>query len=146
LCVNNGFNHEASVSRGLPAFRGDGERGLYTCDNIGTENRFKQAVSGVRGSKFCFFLEPRKAFKSEKVLGGVGEFADFHSEWPPWSRFPLVGAQESGCACLLKLKKAFKLKLINFGGGISTLAVHGNILDVISRQKLELIRASARWV
>ena len=92
---------------GCPRFAAtDGERGLYTCDNIGTENRFKQAASGVRGSKFCFFLEPRKAFKSEKVLGGVGKFADFHSEWPPWSRFPHVGVQESGCACLLKLKKA----------------------------------------
>jgi hypothetical protein len=47
-----------------------------------------------------------------------------------------VGGQESGCACLLKPKKTFELKLITFGGGISTLAVHGNILDVISRQKL----------
>jgi hypothetical protein len=65
-----------------------------------------------------------------------GKIADSHSEWPPWSRFPHVGGQESGCACLLKPKKTFELKLITFWGGISTLAVHGNILDVISRQKL----------
>jgi hypothetical protein len=66
----------------------------------------------------------------------VGKFADFHSEWPPWSRFPHVGGQDSGCVCFLKHKKAFKFKFINFWGGISSLAVHGNILDVISRQKL----------
>ena len=48
---------------GCPRFAAtDGERGLYTCDNIGTENRFKQAVSGVRGSKFCFFFGAEKGF------------------------------------------------------------------------------------
>ena len=47
----------------------------------------------------------------------MGKFADFHSEWPPWSRFPHVGGQDSGCVCFLKHKKAFKFKFINFLGG-----------------------------
>ena len=43
------------------------ERGLATCDDVGTENLFQKAASGVRGVEILFFSEPGKAFKSIKV-------------------------------------------------------------------------------
>ena len=46
---------------------------MHPCDDLGTENRFQTAASGVRGPKFGFFSEPRKAFNAEMVvLGALG--------------------------------------------------------------------------
>ncbi len=56
------------------------ERGLPTCDNLGTEHRFQKSARVVRGSENLFFYEKRKAFTSEIVafgaLGG-GEICGF---------------------------------------------------------------------
>jgi hypothetical protein len=76
----------------------------------------------------------------------VGKFADFHSEWPPWSRFPHVGGQDSGCVCFLKHKKAFKFKFINFLGGNFQLGCTWQHFGRDFKAKIELIRAPARWV
>jgi len=46
---------------------------VHPCDDLGTENRFQKAASGVRGPNFVFFSEPRKAFNAEMVvLGALG--------------------------------------------------------------------------
>ena len=45
---------------------------MHPCDELGTENRFQKAASGVRGPN-TLFSEPRKAFNAEMVvLGALG--------------------------------------------------------------------------
>ena len=51
---------------------------MHPCDDLGTENRFQTAASGVRGP--TLFSELRKAFNSEMVVFGAlggGEICGF---------------------------------------------------------------------